>query len=405
MPTDADLMKRGVKRRERPARRASRRTPAWAGTRSPPAPGRASTARRTTPSTAPARATSTTRRASPTTGILQADHIAPGGRARGQDGRLGGVGRARASSCPRCRARSSTSARFFSRPRHRAQLRPARPAGRRERVRRRRTSGSTLDDAAAAGRTSRPRSARRSRRQFTLTTTFAARPRSTGVYDLYIYDSTNDGTVNYDRVLSSSAADAGKNGATAVADLGPGRVGRRQGRRSLRRARRQDGRLLRQGDRHRARPVASSASTSRRCSGSNATLQRARRRPARPPSRRRSNATSRPRRRRTSPRSRRASSTRTPTSSRGSCGRTRTGRTCTTSSHDASASSPTCCSLGAPTTDEFQHQFIGAGHADRHRRQPEPVLRRPHQRRRARRPGRRCARATSARRTRRPTTR
>ena len=47
----------------------------------------------------------------------------------------------------------------------------------------------------------------------------------------------------------------------------------------------------------------------------------------------------------------------------------------------------------------------GARHADRHRRQAEPVLRRPHERRHPGRACRRSARATSARPTRRPTTR
>ena len=87
-----DLIDEGVSG-ENGLSRASRRTPASAGTRSPPAPGRASTARRTTPSTAPARATSTTAPRFATTGILQADTIAAGRRARRQDGRLGRVGR------------------------------------------------------------------------------------------------------------------------------------------------------------------------------------------------------------------------------------------------------------------------------------------------------------------------
>ncbi len=56
----------------------------------------------------------------------------------------------------------------------------------------------------------------------------------------------------------------------------------------------------------------------------------------------------------------------------------------------ASAWSPTSCSLGNPVTDEFSHQFMGLDHADRHRRQPEPVLRRRHERRRPRRPRRRA---------------
>ena len=33
--------------------------------------------------------------------------------------------------------------------------------------------------------------------------------------------------------------------------------------------------------------------------------------------------------------------------------------------------------LGNPVTDEFSHQFLGPDDADRHRRRPEPVLRRP----------------------------
>jgi 2',3'-cyclic-nucleotide 2'-phosphodiesterase (5'-nucleotidase family) len=42
-----------------------------------------------------------------------------------------------------------------------------------------------------------------------------------GVWDVYIYDSTNDGATNYDRVLVVSAAD-GKNGAEAVANVSGG---------------------------------------------------------------------------------------------------------------------------------------------------------------------------------------
>ena len=56
--------------------------------------------------------------------------------------------------------------------------------------------------------------------QFTLTTTFAA-ANPTRVYDLYIYDSTNDGTTNYDRVLVVPAT-AVKDGSAAVADLAEG---------------------------------------------------------------------------------------------------------------------------------------------------------------------------------------
>ncbi len=52
--------------------------------------------------------------------------------------------------------------------------------------------------------------------RLTVTTTFAA-VNPTRLYDLYIYDSTNDGAVNYDRVLVVPASL--KNGAQAVANL------------------------------------------------------------------------------------------------------------------------------------------------------------------------------------------
>ncbi|MCI0686129.1 MAG: 5'-nucleotidase C-terminal domain-containing protein [Sporichthyaceae bacterium] len=54
--------------------------------------------------------------------------------------------------------------------------------------------------------------------QFTLTTTFAA-VNPTRIYDLYIYDSTDDGTTTYDSVLLVPST-AGKDGSAAVADLG-----------------------------------------------------------------------------------------------------------------------------------------------------------------------------------------
>jgi len=53
--------------------------------------------------------------------------------------------------------------------------------------------------------------------QFTLTTTFAA-ANPTRVFDLYIYDSTDDQTTNYDRVLMVPTG-ASKDGSAAVADL------------------------------------------------------------------------------------------------------------------------------------------------------------------------------------------
>ncbi|MGH3018207.1 MAG: alkaline phosphatase family protein [Gaiellaceae bacterium] len=56
--------------------------------------------------------------------------------------------------------------------------------------------------------------------QLTNTTTFAA-ANPTRVYDLYIYDSTNDSTTNYNRVLVVPAT-AGKDGDAAVANLAQG---------------------------------------------------------------------------------------------------------------------------------------------------------------------------------------
>src|SRR5262245_7501259 len=55
--------------------------------------------------------------------------------------------------------------------------------------------------------------------RLTVTTTFAAQ-NPTRLYDLYIYDSTNDATMNYDHVLLVPASS--KNGANAVADLAQG---------------------------------------------------------------------------------------------------------------------------------------------------------------------------------------
>lgn len=56
--------------------------------------------------------------------------------------------------------------------------------------------------------------------QFTLTTTFAA-ANPTRIFDLYIYDSTDDGATNYDRVRLVPT-EAGKDGSAAVADLAQG---------------------------------------------------------------------------------------------------------------------------------------------------------------------------------------
>ena len=56
-----------------------------------------------------------------------------------------------------------------------------------------------VDLQTASGWTNVPTSFSPKRQQFTLTTTAAASP--TRIYDLYIYDSTDDATTNYDHVL------------------------------------------------------------------------------------------------------------------------------------------------------------------------------------------------------------
>ena len=64
------------------------------------------------------------------------------------------------------------------------------------------TSGST-STTRRAGRTSRPPTARPKQETLTVTNTaFPATDNVTRTYDLYIYDSTNDGETSYDRVLS-----------------------------------------------------------------------------------------------------------------------------------------------------------------------------------------------------------
>ena len=78
---------------ERPRFRASPEHRRRLVRRSRRARGRASTARRTTPSIASARATSTTGPSFATTGIAPGGHDRAGRRARGQEGRRGRVGR------------------------------------------------------------------------------------------------------------------------------------------------------------------------------------------------------------------------------------------------------------------------------------------------------------------------
>ena len=89
-------------------------------------------------------------------------------------------------------------------------------------------------------------------KQETLTVTNTAFPATDNVtrtYDLYIYDSTNNGKKSYNRVLLAPST-AGKDGSQKAADLKAGRLGGREGHADGR-PRRPDGGLLRESDRDR----------------------------------------------------------------------------------------------------------------------------------------------------------
>ena len=184
-----------------------------------------------------------------TTGILQADHIAQSAERSGKTVvSMEWVGTRKL--VPAAPGPGRRLPHLHRRPRDHAQLRPARPAGRRQRVRRPVPEG----DARRRGRLderARPPSARRSRRRSRTTT---RRSPANGVWDVYIYDSTNDGTTNYDRVLIVSAANA-KNGATAVANLTQGEWADAKLTLATGTVRGPDGRLLRQGDRPQRGPL------------------------------------------------------------------------------------------------------------------------------------------------------
>ena len=214
-----------------------------------------------------------------TTGILQADHIGQSAERSGQDRRLHGVGRARATSSRRSRARSSTSApSSASAASCSTTTCPASPPARTRSA----SQYQRIDLADAAGWTNVPASFSPAK-QTSFTHNNSQIPRN-GVWDVYIYDSTNDGTTNYDRVLIVSAAD-GQERRHGRREPRPGRVGRRQGDARVRHVRGPDGRLLRQAIDLTGRPVEVppllhvGAARER-------DLQRARRLPARPPSRR-----------------------------------------------------------------------------------------------------------------------
>ena len=169
------------------------------------------------------------------------------------------------------RARSSRTAgpgrrlpQFFSDRGIAAQLRPARPAGRRQRLRRRLPAGRPRPT--AAGWTNVPASfSPAEQQQFKLTTT--AFPAATTPTASTTSTSTTRPTTARRTTTTCWSCRPTRRPRTAAA---PRRPTSRQGdwadvKVTLdRRARRPDRRLLREGDRDRARPVASSASTSPR---------------------------------------------------------------------------------------------------------------------------------------------
>ena len=169
-------------------------------------------------------------------------------------------------------------------------------------------------------------------------TAFPATDNVDRFYDLYIYDSTNDSTTNYDSVLVVPST-AGKDGAGGPTlkqgDWKEFKVD------ADRRARRPDRRLLPEGDRDRARPV-EVPHLLHVDRARERDLQRARARPARRRSRRRSRRSSRPR----------PPADFAPLEAgivdedtyveQGLMWKDATWRTCTTSS-TRSASTPTCC--------------------------------------------------------------
>ena len=218
-------MKNGVRGPRTACCRASRPTPASAGTRSRPAPGRASTARRTTRSIAPVPASTRLDAASRRPGILQADTLPQAAERAGKKVARARVGRRARNLRARAPGARRRLPHLLLAPRHRSQLRPAgaagaartRSASHYQRVRPRRRD--------AAGRTCRRRSARRSRRSSRHEHVRSDQP-ATGVYDLYIYDSTERRTVNYDHVLVVHRA-ARKNGSAGGREPRRGRVGRR----------------------------------------------------------------------------------------------------------------------------------------------------------------------------------
>ena len=202
MPTMRKLIKTGAQGRERPAPGLPAQHRRGLVTRWPRARGRASTARPTTPSTASARGNFNNRTSFATNGILQADTLAQAAERAGKKVvSMEWVGARNLRACPA--GAGGRLPDLLLEPRRPAELRPC-PGSPRcantfgvsyQRVDLdaacRLDQRSGLLQPGEAGDADRRRT-RRSRRRTT----------STRTYDLYIYDSTNNGVTSYDRVLS-----------------------------------------------------------------------------------------------------------------------------------------------------------------------------------------------------------
>ena len=214
MPTFKDLMRNGRGAARTACSRASRRTPASAGTRSRPARGRPSTARRTTHSTVPARDFNNHDELRDP-GHPPGRHNPAGCRARRQEGRRHGVGGARglvpALQGPVVDFRTFIGGRGIV---LNFDL-PGQPA-------RANSFGVAVPAPDARGRDGLDQRAGlvQPRQGATFTHANTQIPGG-GVWNVYIYDSTNNGAVNYDRVLIVNSA-AAKDGSKSVANLARG---------------------------------------------------------------------------------------------------------------------------------------------------------------------------------------
>ena len=254
MPTYATLMADGRHAATTAWSRASRPTPAWAGTRWPPAPSPASTARPTTPIYRTGEANFNNRTSFSAAGTLQADTLAAAAERAGKKvAQVEWVGGANAGIA----GPTVDFANFFStRGVLAAPLNATEQAGAAAFG----ISYQVAAFAAASGWTQRPGrrpgGAAAADARSTVATTFAAQnPNRT--YDLYVYDRVVDGTAAYDRVILVRSR-RGQGRQPGRRDLGRRRLQGDQAarrRRPDRRARRPDGRLLLEADHAGAGPV------------------------------------------------------------------------------------------------------------------------------------------------------